>query len=76
MCPEGNEWDAGILTWRPGGTEALSRSGRARREIGLMARLTIAAVTATAAMPRTAARRPFGPAPSASATALAIESFE
>jgi len=78
VCPEGGqtEWDAGILTWRPErNREASFRVGVvARRDIGVMAKLTIAALrrTAAIAMSEGPAGGRIRPGASASATATSL----
>jgi hypothetical protein len=61
VCPDGNDCDAGIGTWRLSGTTLVSRSGRRRRASGLMTTLTTVLVNATDASPRPGRRG--GPAP-------------
>jgi hypothetical protein len=57
-CPEGQDVELGISTWRVTGTSCVSRSGRRRLPSGLSTRLTTAEVSAIAARPFSVARRP------------------
>ncbi len=71
-CPDGNDAECGIGTWRRAGTRAESRSGRRRRAASLKPMLTTAESTASATSP---ARRCAGPArPPTAAIATAIPS--
>src|SRR5689334_22919996 len=60
-CPDGNDAEPGIRTFRPSGTPASARSGRRRDQADFAARFTSGDVTPMATAPRTAARRPAGP---------------
>src|SRR5690242_13521523 len=60
-CPDGNDAEPGIRTFRPSGTPTSARSGRRRDQADFAARFTSGDVTAMATVPRTAARRPAGP---------------
>jgi hypothetical protein len=68
-CPDGNDRDDGILTWRSRGTPAPSRSGRCLAYSDLTPRFTVAEVTAIVSRPRAAARRPACPPKTAIAAA-------
>lgn len=75
-CPDANECDLGIFTWRARGTSAVTRSGRRRRANGLTTPFMTAEVTAIDASPLNAALRPRGPPASARPAASDIEIFE
>ncbi len=75
-CPEGNDCETGIRTWRASGTLPASRSERRRRPSGLTAMFTTVAVTPSEASPWAAARRPVRPPVSASTTAAIRERRE
>jgi hypothetical protein len=46
LCPEGNEREIGMCTWRVSGTECAPGSGRGRLAASLRPALTITDVTA------------------------------
>jgi hypothetical protein len=75
-CPDGNDVERGIATWRATGNWWVSRSGRRRPPSGFRTTFTIADVTPTDTTPLTAARRPGGPPVVASRAALASHSLE
>ena len=75
-CPEGNEVDDGMATWRSSTTRAPARSGRLRDAMVFTPRLTSADDTPMAATPAAAARLPRRPQNNASAAAIPIQIAE
>ena len=68
--PEGNEVDVGILTCRASSKRTTPRSGRGRLPANFIGTLTTNELRPTAAMPVTAARRPFLPPTANSSAAI------
>ena len=73
--PDGNEVDVGIFTCRASSKRTTPRSGRGRWPANFIGMLTTNELSPTAAMPVTAARRPFLPPTAKSSAEIAMYSL-